>query len=128
MESKTFAITSQGLVAIGTAAGIAIAAVDNFAFGGEVSPIVIVAMLFGVTAIAGGLFMWRGWIVAACIWVCLPLAHLIKHLLGLPDTLNPNTYVSIIMLAAFSFLVAAIGVGVGVLVRRITGGSAMHGS
>lgn len=128
MESKAVPITSQGLVAIGTAAGLAIAAVDNFAFGGEVSPIVIVAMLFGATAIAGGLFMWRGWLVAACVWVCLPLAHLVKHLLGVPDTLNPNTYASIIMLAAFSFLVAAIGVGVGILLRRITGGSAMHGA
>jgi hypothetical protein len=128
MESKAVVITSRGLVAIGTAAGLVIAAVDNFAFEGEVSPIVIVVMLCGVTAIAGGLFMWRGWLAAACVWVCLPLAHLSKHVLGLSDTLNPNTYMSIMMLATFTFLISAIGFGAGVLLRRLASGSAKPGS
>lgn len=42
----------------GLAAGLAIAAADNFASGGDVSPIVIVAMLLAVTA-AGGMLARR---------------------------------------------------------------------
>jgi hypothetical protein len=56
-------------------------------------------------------------------WACVPLAHVVKHVLGLPDTLQPNTYKSILMLAAFTFVVAALGTGGGLLIRRLTTGS-----
>jgi hypothetical protein len=108
------------LFGIGFIAGAVIAAVDNFAFGGEVSPIAIVAMLFAVTAAAGWIWGWRGWQASAVAWLCVPLAHLIRHLLNLPDTLQPNTYTSILMLAAFTFVVSTIGTGCGVLLRRLT--------
>jgi hypothetical protein len=103
----------------GFVAGAAIVAVDNLAFGGEVSPIVIVAMLLAATAAAGAIWGRRGWVAAAATWVCVPGAHLIKHLLGLPDTLHPNTYTSILMLALFSLAVSAIGIGCGMLVRQL---------
>ncbi len=107
----------------GLAAGAAIAYVDNFAFEGEVSPIVIVAMLLVATAIAGAIWGKRGWVAAAAAWACVPLAHLIKHVLGLPDTLQPNTYKSILLLAAFTLVVATIGAGCGVLIRKLTTGA-----
>jgi len=107
-------------VLFGLAAGVAIAAVDNFAFEGEVSPIVIVGMLFTVTAIAGWIWGWRGGLGSVVAWVCVPLPHVVKHLLGLPDTLQPNTYTSILMLAAFTFAIAAFGTGGGVLLRKLT--------
>ena len=44
----------------GFLAGSAIACVDSVAFGGEVSPIVVVAMLLTATAVAGGVWGWRG--------------------------------------------------------------------
>jgi hypothetical protein len=106
------------LLGIGFVAGIAIAAVDNFAFEGEVSPIVIVALLFATTATAGIVAGWRGWPMATATWFCLPFVHLIKHFFGLPDTLHPNTYTSILMLAAFTLVISAIGIGCGVLLRR----------
>ena len=108
------------LAGVGFAAGVAIAAVDNFACGGEVSPIVIVAMLLAATATAGVIWDRRAWVAAATAWICVPLAHLIKHVLGLSDTLQPNTYTSILMLAAFTLAVATIGTGCGVLLRRLT--------
>jgi len=37
------------------------------------------------------------------------IAHLVKHILGLPDTLHPNTYTSIMMLATFTLVILAIG-------------------
>ena len=41
------------LLGIAVFLGLAVAAVDNFAFGGEVSPIVVVGMLLVATAIVG---------------------------------------------------------------------------
>jgi hypothetical protein len=106
----------------GLAAGAAIVFVDNFAFQGEVSPIIIVAMLLAAAAMIGAIWGRRGWVTAAAAWACVPLAHLVKHVLGLPDTLQPNTYTSILYLAAFTLVVSAIGVGCGVLVNLLASG------
>ncbi|MFH0991802.1 MAG: hypothetical protein V1799_17475 [bacterium] len=116
MRSTNITTKLPFLFVVGLVAGLAIAAVDNFAFESEVSPIVIVALLAAVTGTAGVLWGWRGWITSSSAWVCVPAAHLVKHLLGLPDTLHPNTYTSIMMPAAFTFVVAAIGTGSGVVV------------
>ena len=107
---------------VGLVAGAAIVYVDNCAFEGEVSPIIIVAMLLAATAMAGAMWGRSGWIAAAVTWACVPLAHVVKHLLGLPDTLQPNTYTSILYLAAFTLVVATGGTGCGVLVRRLATG------
>jgi hypothetical protein len=120
MSSTIAKNRSPLLVGIGFVAGVAIVAVDNFASGGEVSPIVIVAMLFAVTTTAGWIWGWGGWRASVVVWLCVPLAHLVKHLLSLPDTLQPNTYTSILMLAAFTFAVSTIGTGCGVLLRKLT--------
>jgi hypothetical protein len=47
------------------------------------------------------------------------LVHLVKRTLNLPDTLHPNIYVSILMLAGFSLVVATIGTGCGMLARGL---------
>jgi hypothetical protein len=47
----------------------------------------------------------------------MPLANLSKHVLDLPDTLHPNTHASILLLATFSFVVATVGTGCGVLIH-----------
>lgn len=86
---------------------------------GEVSPIVIVALLIVAAATSGVIWGWLGWFVTVSAWICVPMAHLIKHLLGLPDTLNPNTYSSILMLALFSFVVSTIGLLGGDLLHRL---------
>ena len=105
-------------LAIGLGTGLAIAAVDSFAFGGEVSPIVIVILLVATTAAFGGIWGRGGWTAAVATWVCVPLAHVVKHVLGLPDTLHPNTYTSILMLAAFTLVVTTIGTGAGILLHK----------
>jgi hypothetical protein len=102
----------------GLAAGLAIMLVDNLAFGGEVSPIVVVVLLLLATGTAAALWGRRGWIAGIAAWICVPLAHFVKHLLGLPDTLHPDTYGSIAMLTAFTLGVAALGTAAGMLVRR----------
>jgi hypothetical protein len=117
---STAKVRLQLLLGIGFVIGTVIAAVDNFAFHGEVSPIIIVAMLLATTLVLGWVFGWRGWPASAMVWACVPLAHLIKHLLGLPDTLHPNTYASILMLAVFTFVIATIGSGCGFILHRLT--------
>jgi hypothetical protein len=108
---------------VGLVAGAAIVYVDNWAFEGEVSPIIIVALLLAATAMAGATWGRRGWVAAAVMWVCVPTAHAVKHVLGLPDTLHPNTYASIVYLAAFTLVVATAGTGCGVLIRKLAIGS-----
>jgi len=110
--------SSSKRFAVGLGTGSAIAAVDNFAFGGEVSPIVIVILLMATTATFGGIWGRGGWTTAVATWLCVPLTHVVTHVLGLPDTLHPNTYTSILMLAAFTLLVATLGTGAGILVHE----------
>lgn len=105
-------------IGIALASGVAIAAVDNFAFGGETSPLFIFGLLLIGTALIGFAWRGRGWLPAAILWACIPSAHLIKHGLGLPDTIQPNTYASILKLAAVTLAVAVAG---------ITGGLAVGG-
>lgn len=108
---------------VGFISGAVIVFIDNFAFQGEVSPIVIVIMLLVSTITVGAIWKWQAWIAAVTVWICLPMAHGFKHLLGLPDTLHPNTYTSILMLAAFTFLISAIGFLFGILINRILKGT-----
>jgi hypothetical protein len=104
---------------VGLLAGAAIVAVDNFAFEGEVSPVVIAAMLL-VATLAMGIAWGRGaWAAGFITAACIPLAHLVKHVLGLPDTLHPNTYTSIAWLAVFTLVVATVGTSTGVILYRM---------
>jgi hypothetical protein len=109
------------LLGIGLIVGAGIAAVDNFAFKGEVSPIVIVGMLLVVGAVFGMIWGSRAVVAAAIGWVCLPMAHVLKHMMSLPDTIHPNTYPSILKLGAFNLVVTAIGLGFGLAFRRLLG-------
>ena len=106
-------------IVVGLAAGLGVAAVDNFAFAGEVSPIVIVGMLLIVAGAFGTVWGSRAAIAAIVVWTCLPIAHVVKRVFGLPDTLHPNTYASILKLAIFSLVVTAVGFGLGLVLHRL---------
>ena len=103
---------------IGLLAGLAIAAVDNLAFGGEVSPIVIVGMVLIFSSVAGTVWGSRAALPVTMAWACLPGVHLVKHVLAIPDTIPPNTYASILKLGVFSFGISAIGLGLGLAFHR----------
>lgn len=100
-------------VTIAAVAGVIIASVDNFAFGGEVSPVLIVGMLLAATGVAGYLWGASGAAAVAIIWVFVPAAHLVNLALGLPDSLHPHTYGSAMKLAAFTAIVAVFGAACG---------------
>ena len=115
-------------MAVGLAAGAIVAYADNYAFGGEISPAIIVGMLLAVTAALGAVLGRRGWLPGMAAWTCIPLAHLARHVLGMPDTLRPNTYGSIMLLAAFTLGVAIVGVGCGLMCRKVGIGTASRAS
>jgi hypothetical protein len=119
MPASTFSKAWPFLLLVGCIAGIGIATVDNVVSKGEVSPIVIVLLLFASTLTAGIVWGWRSVFAATGTWMCVPLAHIIKRLLGLPDTLHPNTYASIMLLAVFTLVVAAIGLACGVFIHHL---------
>lgn len=118
-ECANLPTPGSALLGLAVAFGVAIAAVDNFALEGEVSPIVVVGMLFAATAIVGVLSPQRAWLAALAVWVWLPLAHLVKHVLGIRDTLRPNTYASIAALGVFAVIVALIGMACGIVAKRL---------
>ena len=120
---KTMLSTWLARLAVGLGAGAAIAYVDCCAFEGEVSPIVIVVLLLAATATAGAIWGRSGWVAAAVTWVCVPLAHVVTHVFALPDTLHPNTYMSILYLAAFTLVIATGGTACGALAHRIATGA-----
>jgi hypothetical protein len=105
-----------GLVCV---AGVSISAVDNFLFGGEVTPILpVLLLLFG--AIGVGCLRGTGkWFAIVLLWVWLPMAHVLKHMFDVRDTLQPNTYDSIAILAAFTLAVALSGLVIGIGLRRV---------
>jgi hypothetical protein len=104
---------------VGFFVGAAIVFIDNFAFQGEVSPIVIVLLLLGSTIAFGAIWKWQAWMAAVIVWISVPIAHVGKHLLGIPDTLQPNTYTSILLLAVFTLVISAIGLLFGILINQI---------
>jgi hypothetical protein len=106
-------------VGIGVIVGGGIAFVDNLAFGGEASPILIVGMLLVFGGAAGMIWGTRALFPAALVWASLPGVHLVKHVFALPDTIHPNTYASILKLGIFSLGVTAIGVGVGLVLHHL---------
>ncbi len=89
---------------------------------------VIVALLFLATAAAGTLWGRRNWVAVVFTWLWLPSPHFFKHLLGLPDTLHPNTYLSIFKLTVFSLAIAVAGAISGVMLRSLLSAAADPGS
>jgi hypothetical protein len=118
MTSSSFFTTTSGRLCLGLLAGVALAAAANFSSLGEVSSIVIVAILFFVTFAAGAAWGSRAWVPSAVAWSCVPLSHVVKHAFHLADTLQPNTYRSILLLAVFTGAIAAVGTGLGIALRR----------
>jgi|GEM_PF-5378839 len=104
---------------VSAVAGITISMIDNYAMNGEISPIVIVMLLFlSVTALSA--FNPNNvWLNALLVWIWLPASHLIKHLLEMPDSIYPNTYKSILLLALFTFTICIVGLLIGIGIRRV---------
>jgi hypothetical protein len=111
-------------LACGLVVGAGIASVDNILFEGEVSPIIIVSLLLATTFAAGAMWGRRSLVATVAMWAWVPAAHLTKRVLGLPDTLHPNTNISLLLLAIFTLAVAGVGTLCGCWVRNLALGGA----
>ena len=118
MQEKPFA-SQQIRVFVGLIVGAIIAYVDNFLFGGEVSPIVIVVLLLVAGLTLGILWKWSALLPMILMWLWLPMAHLVKKVLGLSDTLHPNTYPSLLLFSIFTLVISAIGFLMGVWASKV---------
>jgi hypothetical protein len=107
MAEKPNSLAATLPVALALVAGLFICAVDNFAFAGEVSPIVIVGLIFLAAAGMACLAPRRRLLTTLAVWIWLPLAHVVKHLAKLPD-----------MLAGFTLIVSLVGMVAGAGIRR----------
>ena len=123
-----FSISHPTRLDFGIACGVAIALVDGFANGGEVSPVVVVALLLAASAAIGALWGLSGWPAAAIVWAALPAPHVIKLAIGLTDAQHPSTWASIAQLAGFTGVVVAIGGVGGALLRAGLAGGRGRGA
>jgi len=115
MGIQGFAGDRRFVFGVATVLGLIAAAVDNFAAGGEVSPITIIGLLSASAGLLGFARPRSAWASAVLVGAWVPAAHLAKHVLGLPDTLHPNTYRSIAMLTAFCLVVSLVAAYLGAL-------------
>jgi hypothetical protein len=98
--------------------GLFISALDNCAFGGEISPVIVIMLLFLFCAGMAFIVNTYAYLISIIIWIFLPLVHFINHLLGFTDSIQPNTYQSIFLLALVTFAVSQIGFVVGRIIRK----------
>lgn len=127
VNSNDHSVSSLLLLMAAAVTGILIAVIGSVSFGSGVSPIVIPGLLLAATFLFGAIGgQKRSW-MALVVWIWLPLFHLVQRLFGITDALDPDTFSSIVLLGAFTLIVAMIGTTAGVLARRLLTGSAHHG-
>jgi hypothetical protein len=103
-------------VTTGFVAGVAVAAIEAWG-GGAVRPVVIVALVIAAGLGVGLRWAWGGWPGALALAVPVPGLHMVRHVLGLPDTIQPNTYDAIVMMALFHAALAGAGLAAGAVLR-----------
>ena len=91
-------------------------------FKSDDAPMVILALWIlagGALGIMGPFKPWR-WAVVVALGV--PAIHLIRHALGLPDNIHPNTYVSILLVGVVGLCAVLAGAYGGAFARSSLAG------
>lgn len=99
-------------IVTGLAAGVTVAAIET-AGGGAVRPVAVVALVIAAAFGVGLRWGWAGWLGALAVALPVPGLHLGKHVLGLPDTIQPNTYDALVMMTLFHVALAGAGLAAG---------------
>jgi hypothetical protein len=104
--------------AMAVAHGLLVAAFDVAApFGDDTEKCTVLLWLLSCGSL-GLLRPRRPWRWALLVGPWVPAVHAARHALGLPDSLNPNTYVTVLILLPVSLAVCLAGAYAGSLVGR----------
>jgi len=101
---------------VGLVAGLAVAVLESSG-GGAVRPVVVVALLIVASLALGLRWGWAGWPGALAAALPVPVLHLARLVLGLPDVIRPGTLDAIAMMALFDVAVCGAGLAAGAVLR-----------
>jgi hypothetical protein len=105
-------------IVIASISGLFIAAIDRAALFGDDSAQFTVFLWLVFSGLLGFARPHRPWLWAVLIGPGLPLTSLVLHVLGLPGSVHPDTYTTILLLLPISLAVCSFGAYGGALVRR----------
>jgi hypothetical protein len=111
--------TSQAIaVVIASISGLLIAGVDRASLFGDDSAQFTVFLWLLSSGVLGFTRPRRPWLWAVLVGPWLSLTSLVSHVLGLPGSVNPDTYKTILLLLPVSLAVCSFGAYGGALARR----------
>lgn len=79
--------------------------------------IVIIALWILAGGVLGAMGPFKPWRWALVVALGVPTVHLIRHVLGLPDNMHPNTYLSILLISGIALCATLAGAYSGAFVR-----------
>ncbi len=104
---------------VGALVGLGIGLLDVSApWGDDSAKLTILLWLVGA-GVLGFLYPAQAWRWAPVVGLGVPAVHFLLHVLRMPDSLNPNTLWTILILVPVSVAVCLMGAYAGVLVRRV---------
>jgi hypothetical protein len=103
---------------LGVALGLVTAAADVASPWGDDTGKVVLLLWLVSAALLGFLRPARPWRWAPLVGLWLPLAHLVLLALGLPDTINPNTWSTAAILVPVALAACLIGAYGGAFLRK----------
>ena len=111
--------SSQGVaMVIASGLGLLIAALDRASLFGDDSAQFTLFLWLLSSGLLGFVRPLRPWLWAALIGPWLSLTNLVLHVLGLPGSIHPDTYTTILILLPLSLAVCSLGAYGGASVRR----------
>jgi hypothetical protein len=111
--------TSQAIAMVfASISGLVIAALDRASFFGDDSAQFTVFLWLLASGLLGFTRPRRPWLWAVLIGPWLSLTNLVRHVLGLPGSVHPDTYTTILLLLPLSLAICSLGAYGGALARR----------
>ncbi len=105
-------------MAIAAVLGLLIAALDRASLFGDDSAQFTALLWLLSSGLLGFALPRRPWLWASLIGPWLSLTNSVLHVLGLPGSVHPDTYLTILILLPLSLAVCLLGAYVGALARR----------
>lgn len=86
---------------------------------------VIIALWILAGGVLGAMGTFKPWRWALIVALGVPAIHLLRQVLGLPDNMHPNTYLTILLIGGVALCASLAGAYSGALVRSTLSGQAV---